>query len=91
MGEGREADVDQDTPQYWFPVKRYGWGWGLPVRWQGWVALALYFASIYAGVRYLRPRDSVAGFLVWLAIASIVFGAVVAWKGERPLAWRWGE
>ena len=91
MGEGREADVEQDTPQYWFPVKRYGWGWGLPVRWQGWVALALYLASIYAGVRYFRPRDSVAAFLVWLAITSILFVAVVAWKGERPLDWRWGE
>lgn len=65
--------MEQDRPQYWFPVKRYGWGWGLPVRWQGWVALALYFGSIYAGVRYFRPRDS------------------VAWKGERPLAWRWGH
>ena len=91
IGEGREADVEQDTALYWFPVKRYGWGWGLPVRWQGWVALALYLGSIYAGVRYFRPRDSVAGFLVWLAIATIVFVAVVAWKGERPLAWRWGD
>jgi hypothetical protein len=83
--------VEQDTPQYWFPVKRYGWGWGLPVRWQGWVALALYFGSIYAGVRYFRPRDSVAGFLVWLAIATIVFVAVVAWKGGRPRARREGD
>jgi hypothetical protein len=91
MREGREAEVEQDTPQYWFPVKRYGWGWGLPIRWQGWVALALYLGSIYAGVRYFPPRDSVAGFLVWLAIATIVFVAVVAWKGERPLAWRWGD
>jgi hypothetical protein len=91
MKEARETEVEQDKPQYWFPVKRYGWGWGLPVRWQGWVALALYFGSIYAGVRYFRPRDSVAGFIVWLAIATILFVAVVAWKGERPLAWRWGD
>jgi hypothetical protein len=21
----------------WFPAKRYGWGWGLPCCWQGWV------------------------------------------------------
>ena len=83
--------MEQDKPQYWFPVKRYGWGWGLPVRWQGWVVLALYFASIYAAVRYSRPRESVTAFIVWLAIASILFVAVVAWKGERPLAWRWGD
>jgi hypothetical protein len=26
--------------RYWFPAKRYGWGWGLPVTWQGWAVLA---------------------------------------------------
>jgi hypothetical protein len=87
----REPDVEQDTPQYWFPVKRYGWGWGLPVRWQGWVVLALYFASIYVGIRYFRPRDDVGGLLLVLAIATVVLIAVCAWKGEKPLAWRWGE
>lgn len=25
----------------WFPAKRYGWGWGLPVTWQGWVVLQM--------------------------------------------------
>ncbi|MCC6202578.1 MAG: hypothetical protein IT494_06190 [Gammaproteobacteria bacterium] len=28
-----------DPPAFWFPVKRYGWGRGLPVRRQGWVVL----------------------------------------------------
>jgi hypothetical protein len=27
-------------PEYWFPAKRYGWGWGIPVTWQGWVVFA---------------------------------------------------
>lgn len=83
--------MEQDTPQYWFPVKRYGWGWGLPVRWQGWVVLALYFASLFLAIRYYRPRDSVGGFLLVLAIATVVLIAVCVWKGEKPLAWRWGE
>ena len=83
--------MEQDTPHYWFPVKRYGWGWGLPVRWQGWVVMGVYFGSIFMGIRYFRPRDDVAGFLLVLAIASILLIAVVVWKGERPLAWRWGR
>jgi hypothetical protein len=29
-------------PKYWFPAKRYGWGWGFPVTWQGWLALAVF-------------------------------------------------
>ena len=65
-------------------------GWGLPVRWQGWVVMALYFASVFVGIRFYT-RDNVAGFLLVLAIATVVLIAVVAWKGERPLAWRWDE
>lgn len=22
------CNVEQGQPQYWFPMKRYGWGWG---------------------------------------------------------------
>lgn len=83
--------MEQDKPQYWFPAKRYGRGWGFPVRWQGWLVMALYFASIYFGIRYFHPRDNPAGFILLLAIASAVLIAVVVWKGERPLAWRWGK
>jgi hypothetical protein len=86
-----EKVVEQNKPHYWFPVRRYGWGWGLPVCWQGWVVLVLYFASIYLRIRYIRPQDNVAGFLLELTIATTILIAVVAWKGERPLAWRWGE
>lgn len=28
--------------KYWFSDKRYGWGWGLPSAWQGWVVLVGY-------------------------------------------------
>jgi hypothetical protein len=83
--------MQRQKPEYWFAVKLYGWGWGLPVRWQGWVVLSLYFASIYVGIRYLRPQDNVSGFLILLAISSAILIAIVAWKGEKPLGWRWGK
>ena len=83
--------MEQNKPQYWFPAKRYGWGWGLPVTWQGWAVLLSYFALIFFGIPYFRPMDNVAGFLVALALASIALVAIVAWKGEKPLAWRWGK
>ncbi len=28
-----------DQPRYWFPAETYGWGWGLPITWEGWVVL----------------------------------------------------
>jgi hypothetical protein len=83
--------MEQNKPDYWFAVKLYGWGWGLPVRWQGWVVLALYGGSIDAGIRYMRPQNDVSGFIWWLLISSAILVAIVAWKGERPLAWRWGK
>lgn len=82
--------MEAEKPTFWFPAKRYGWGWGLPVRWQGWVIFLLYFASICAGIKYFQPRNDVAGFTIGFAIATVIFIAIVAWKGEKPLAWRWG-
>jgi hypothetical protein len=26
--------IMRNEPTFWFPTKRYGWGWGLPVRWR---------------------------------------------------------
>ena len=30
-----EGIPEPNPPRYWFPVKRYGWGWGLPGTWEG--------------------------------------------------------
>jgi hypothetical protein len=30
-----------DPPRYWFPAKTYGWGWGLPSTWEGWLVLVV--------------------------------------------------
>jgi hypothetical protein len=63
----------------------------MPVRWQGWAVLALYFASIYLAIRYSPPRSDAVGFLLWFTLSSVVLVAIVVWKGERPVGWRWGE
>ena len=82
--------MEQDKPDYWFAVKRYGWGWGMPVRWQGWAVLALYFGTIYVAIRYFPPRTDAVEFLLLFTLASAVLVAIVVWKGERPVGWRWG-
>ncbi len=75
---------------YWFPAKRYGWGWGPPITWQGWVVTIVWFAAVLAGVFRLhrnphRPEVTI-GFVV---IMSVVLGLICYWKGEPP-KWRWG-
>lgn len=49
----------------WFPAKRYGWGWGPPIRWQGWAFLLLWLIAFFSGIDYLIPRHS------WLHVAFI--------------------
>jgi hypothetical protein len=80
-----------NEPSFWFPVKRYGWGWGLPVRWQGWVVFALYALLLYAGIYYLEPRRDIVGLLIYLAALTALLVVVVVAKGERPVGWRWGN
>lgn len=43
-----------DEPTFWFRAKRYGWGWGLPVRWQAWVVLIAYGALPETGLVIVR-------------------------------------
>ena len=78
-----------DDRSFWCPAKRYGWGWGLPVKWQGWVVLVAYIAIVVAGSFRFPPSQSLPAFLAVVLIGSLVFGLVCWWKGEPP-RWRWG-
>ena len=81
--------MNDDVKVYWFRAKRYGWGWGLPIAWQGWVVLALYIGAITAlGLRLMPARPQAFG--LGTALASLVLVVVCALKGEPP-GWRWGD
>ena len=75
---------------YWFRAKRYGWGWGLPDRWQGWVVLLAYAAAMMAMARFLPSRVSPLLFFGLLVVVTVLFGLVV-WKTGEPPRWRGGK
>lgn len=75
---------------FWFPAKRYGWGWGPPVRWQGWAVLVLYFALIALCALWLLPRDDILLFLLCCFTLTVLLILVCWLKGEKP-RWRWGD
>lgn len=79
--------MSKDKP-YWFAAKTYGMGWSVPVTWQGWAVVLVFFALLLAG---LATLDRSAFRLVYVVVLAIAFAGVVAWKGERPLKWRWGR
>ncbi|KQQ87840.1 hypothetical protein [Massilia sp. Leaf139] len=71
------------TPRYWFPVRpaSRGWGWGLPLVWQGWAVYAGFFAALIGGPILLAPYGQLAT-IVYSCLVAAIFVALVAWKGE---------
>lgn len=73
----------------WFRAARYGWGWGLPVSWQGWGVLITYLLLTGLGVYFLIPGDEFTFYLLQVALTAVL--VTVCWiKGETP-RWRWGK
>ena len=77
-----------DGPE-WFAPKRYGYGTGLPISWQGWAILLGFIAIVLTLALALgrRPIQMIAA-LIPVSIAFIVVCARTTRGGWR---WRWGD
>lgn len=80
----------EPQPNYWFPAKRHGWGWGLPRAWQGWVVMAVFALAVLSGAWLLLPAGRELAFLAWSLACCVALCLVCRAKGEPP-KWRWGE
>ena len=72
----------------WFPTKRYGWGWGPPCSWQGWVVLVIWAIMIFVGLLHLKNHPVIS--IIYLFVLIIALLIVCLLKGEKP-HWRWGK
>lgn len=75
--------------QAWFPAKRYGWGWGVPTRWQGWAVMFGFLAGMLFGAIVILPRNIFA-YLGFVVVISGVLTAICYAKGVAP-RWRDGD
>lgn len=80
---------EADRPKYWFPAKTFGWGWGLPCAWQGWLVLAIYLVLLPVAVWIFPPERTLTGFMASVFGLSAVLVLICWLKGEPP-RWRWG-
>jgi hypothetical protein len=78
------------TKEIWFPAKKYGYGWGPPVRWQGWAVIAFYIVAVVGGLAVFPTKERPWYFLAYILVVTAALVAVCAWKGEPP-RWRWGD
>jgi hypothetical protein len=80
----------RDKSAYWFPVKTYGWGWGLPTTWQGWLVLATYIVLMIACSFMFPPVTNHTAFIACVAGLSALL-VVVCWITGEPPRWKWGR
>jgi len=66
----------------WFPAKTYGWGWGIPLPWQGWVVMGVFIGAMIAGAPLaMKGPGMYVGYSFALAAVLV---AVCYWKVEKP-------
>ncbi|MEA3264866.1 MAG: hypothetical protein U9R07_15430 [Pseudomonadota bacterium] len=80
-------------PKPWFAAKRFGYGAGWPISWQGWALLAGYLA-ILAIVGWLDQQSDgrvrTIAFAVFVA-ATATFASLVYQRTAGGWKWRWGK
>jgi hypothetical protein len=79
-----------EEKKYWFPAKKYGWGWGAPVTWQGWLVMLVFLGALVAGALYIDPKVSLVGYVAYVTLLGAALIGVCYKTGEPP-RWRWGD
>lgn len=79
----------RERSPYWFPAKRYGWGWGPPTAWQGWGVLVIFGGLLAAGAVWFLPSRTPTFVLYTLLLCAALF--LVCWLKGEPPAWHWGK
>lgn len=82
--------MSDDERTYWFPAKTYGWGWGLPSKWQGWLVLVVFLLLDLVDALVVLPRYGPEVFFpVLVILVAALIG--VCWATGEPPRWRWGK
>jgi len=89
MKRDQHNQPSTNEKQVWFPAKKYGWGWGPPCAWQGWVVFAVWLALLGGGGIFLAPI-SISLFVAYAIFLGVALFIVALIKGEKP-RWRWGK
>jgi hypothetical protein len=79
----------QTERKYWFPAKRYGWGWGIPSSRQGWLVLATFGMLVVVGIFLFPPSKEFGSLIAYVAVICGLL-VVVCWLKGEPPRWRWG-
>ncbi|AOX18963.1 hypothetical protein [Kozakia baliensis] len=83
----------------WFAPKRYGYGAGRPLCWQGWVLLLSFMAVMmlpWSALHFIRAEKTTLAIMIAFSsvlnmVATIYFLWVCKTRTAGGWRWRWGE
>ena len=76
---------DEDA---WFAPKLFGFGFGVPIAWQGW-ALGLGYLALVAALIFAL-RDHPLQLIAALVLPTVAFLVIGCAKTRGGCHWRWG-
>jgi hypothetical protein len=87
--------VRTDPTKAWFAPKRYGYGASLPIAWQGWAVLAIYFVIVLSAAFGLpkvvsNPAILLAAICGIALLSTIALVIICAKTTKGGWHWRWG-
>lgn len=74
--------IHHDSTKYWFRRKRYGYGWGFPSNWRGWLCYGLYIGLIFAFTFIFPPDKNFAAFICATSGLGAILIVLFWTKGE---------
>jgi hypothetical protein len=80
--------MGDDGPE-WFAPKRYGYGSGMPIAWQGWAVTIAYIAITLIAIRFVPTRPIIILAVIVPATAALM--VVTARTTRGGWRWRWGN
>jgi len=80
------------TQKYWFAAKPpgRGWGWGMPLTWQGSLVYAAFFVLLIAGGILITPFGA-HYFVAYTCVLAVILMLIGSRKGEPPGRFPTGE
>ena len=78
-----------DEGPEWFAPKRYGFGTGAPISWQGWVVMIGYIVLVISLAFLSRYRT--AQLFASIVPLTAVFLVICAKTTRGGWRWRWGN
>ena len=89
MVRTRSARDDTGSRDGWWAPKRYGYGAGLPIAWQGWAVTLAYCVAVTLSAWLILPRSILAFVAIVLATTAALI-LICARKTRGGWRWRWG-